>query len=292
MQPREIQGTIKMGKATAMLFLTVPMFILFLLGSHENIIRLCNIYLKLDSNASFIYEEKGKRLQNLNKFEESIKCFKKALKSENGEINLHDHFNLLNNIGYSFEQLSNLDKAKKYYNKSLNIKSNYYSWMALGRIYFKEKKYDLALDNINKSLEFNPEYVYSNSLKINILTKTNNLNEATDYVNQCIEKYPDVADYWFRKANILEEKKEYKRAIEYYKKSKTLSWDDNTFNPDAMIALTYRKICSYNEALIFFDKAFKKEPTFILTLMKAITLCNLEKYDESLKTVNNVLKAL
>lgn len=136
--------------------------IFLLLNSHKNVIRVCDIYLRLNLNDFLAYNEKGKRLQKLARFEESIKCFKKALKAGQDEIGLDDHFLLLNNIGYSFEMLSNLDEAKNYYIRSIKIKSNYYSWSAIGRIEKLEENYEIALKNVNNSLKINKDDVYSN----------------------------------------------------------------------------------------------------------------------------------
>ena len=152
-----------------------------------------------------------------------------------------------------------------------------------------EKNYEVALNNVNNSLEIYRDDVYSNFLKIRILIEKDDLNGALNYTNECIKNYPSIADFYFAKGSIFENEKRYTESINCFKKSKTLKFDQN-LNPDAMIGLIYRKICSYEESLIYFNKSFKKEPEFGITILKVGTLNELKRYDESLKIIDQVLR--
>jgi tetratricopeptide (TPR) repeat protein len=49
------------------------------------------------------------------------------------------------------------DDAAFYYQKAIDLKSNYdYAYTALGEIYFNQKKYDLAKQNLELTLKYAP----------------------------------------------------------------------------------------------------------------------------------------
>lgn len=60
-------------------------------------------------------------------------------------------------IGQFLESANLIDQAIPYYQKAIDLKSNYdHAYFALGQIYFAQKKYDLAKQNLELTLKYNP----------------------------------------------------------------------------------------------------------------------------------------
>jgi len=62
---------------------------------------------------------------------------------------------ILYSIGQFLETTSLSDQAIPYYQKAIELKTNYdYAYFALGKIYLSEKKYDLAKENLQKTIDY------------------------------------------------------------------------------------------------------------------------------------------
>jgi len=60
-------------------------------------------------------------------------------------------------IGQFLESVNLTDQAIPYYQKATELKSNYdHAYFALGQIYFDQKKYNLAKENLELTLKYNP----------------------------------------------------------------------------------------------------------------------------------------
>lgn len=60
-------------------------------------------------------------------------------------------------IGQFLESANLVDQAIPYYQKAIDLKINYdHAYFALGQIYFEQKKYDLAKQNLELTLKYNP----------------------------------------------------------------------------------------------------------------------------------------
>lgn len=58
-------------------------------------------------------------------------------------------------LGQFLETASLIDQAIPYYQKAIELKSNYdYAYFALGKIYLSQKKYDLAQQNLQKTIDY------------------------------------------------------------------------------------------------------------------------------------------
>lgn len=60
-------------------------------------------------------------------------------------------------IGQFLESANLIDQSIPYYQKAISLKPNYdHAYFALGQIYFSQKKYDLAKQNLELTLKYNP----------------------------------------------------------------------------------------------------------------------------------------
>jgi tetratricopeptide (TPR) repeat protein len=75
-------------------------------------------------------------------------------------------------IGQFLESANLIDQAIPYYQKAIDLKSNYdHAYFALGQIYFTQKKYDLAKQNLELTLKYNPLSSEAQTLILQIPTK-------------------------------------------------------------------------------------------------------------------------
>lgn len=75
-------------------------------------------------------------------------------------------------IGQFLESANLIDQAIPYYQKAVDLKSNYdHAYFALGQIYFAQKKYDLAKQNLELTLRYNPLSTEAKTLILQIPIK-------------------------------------------------------------------------------------------------------------------------
>lgn len=153
---------------------------------------------------------------------------------------------------------------------------------------YDEKKYEKSLEGINKLLLFNQnEILYSFQGLHHYLL--NDYEEANKSYDKAIKLNPKNFIPYKLKANIYRIQKKYLLAIDNYKISLELNKDDvELYN---MISTVYYDIKNYNESLYYVNKYLEIFPNnFDVTYGKAMILCNLNKYDEAMKMLNEIKK--
>ncbi|WP_290699317.1 tetratricopeptide repeat protein [Lacinutrix sp.] len=97
----------------------------------------------IDKKFAFAWDNLGITYRLLNKNKEAVEAYKKSLKLDaKGKIPLM-------NIGVAYEKLGEYDNAIKYYNKYKKIyKKDPEAPYGLGRMYFENKQYMQAVDNM------------------------------------------------------------------------------------------------------------------------------------------------
>jgi protein O-mannosyl-transferase len=130
------------------------------------------------------------------------------------------------------------------------------SWVAYvnrGSAYLQEKKYDLAMSDLNYSKSLNPYYAgtYYNLCTVNAELKKNDI--ALDNCLKAIELKPDYADAYNNAGNIFVSTKKNEMAIKMYKKALQ-------FNPDLSsahnnLAVIYYYTNNHDQSMFHFKRA-------------------------------------
>lgn len=92
-----------------------------LLGNFEEAIEECKIAIELDPNYGNPYNDIGSYLLNLNRYDEAVSWFEKAINALDYSTRYYPYYNL----GRIYEKRGEWFKAIQYYDDALNIKPDY-----------------------------------------------------------------------------------------------------------------------------------------------------------------------
>ncbi|MHA2092304.1 MAG: tetratricopeptide repeat protein, partial [Candidatus Kariarchaeaceae archaeon] len=87
----------------------------------------------------------------------------------------------ISNRGIAFVKLGKLDAALKDLNQSIRLDSdNPMVWMYKAIALFNQREFEQSLKAINRAVQLDPEEEYKLSVKFNVLSKLNRLEEAQE----------------------------------------------------------------------------------------------------------------
>jgi len=93
-----------------------------------------------------------------------------------------------------FFKLGRLDLARESYDTALRFNSGLFqTYLSLVQIDLNEKKYDLALQHINKSIEFEPNNPQNWYILAVVYAQTGKIEEAKNVLKTILSKFPNYA---------------------------------------------------------------------------------------------------
>ncbi|GIU71488.1 MAG: hypothetical protein KatS3mg003_0967 [Candidatus Nitrosocaldaceae archaeon] len=144
--------------------------------------------------------------------------------------------------GYALTKLQRYEEAIEAYNKALEINPNYAeAWNNKGYALAKLQRYEEAIEAYNKALEINPNYAEAWNNKGYALDELQRYEEAIEAYNKALEINPNYAEAWNNKGIALDELQRYEEAIEAYNKARII-FDSRNQNEYAERAETIIKI--------------------------------------------------
>jgi tetratricopeptide (TPR) repeat protein len=206
-------------------------------------------------NQSKFYSSLGNSYYRINHFPSALETYKKMLDLGHGNL-----FDINYKIAKCYVELNSFDKATEYYEASIdNVKKDGRRVLEVGINYFNAAKFDKAIEYYLLAAEYGA---------------------------------PQSLNYFFNLSNIYFEKKDYKNALVYLKKSKELSPFDQDvasltayshyllgatnnardvieemlkINPENgdliyLMGMTYQKDGKMDKAEKYFEKSFKAKP--------------------------------
>lgn len=124
------------------------------------------------------------------------------------------------NLGLSFYRKQEYEKAIEYQLKTLNIKPDYAkAYSNMGWCYYDQKMYDKAAENFKKAGEIEP---YTEDFVVNLANANimlGNYDEAIKPLKDLLIENVDNSSALFYLGKAYENKKEFEKAIYYYKKA-------------------------------------------------------------------------
>lgn len=169
--------------------------------------------IKINSIFQEAYYNLGNTLKVQKRFEEAENSFRKAI-----ELNPYDDKSY-NNLGLLlFENLKRFEEAETIFNKSIDINpSGHKAYFNLGNLLYILKRFNEAEKEYRKSIKMNSSYYKAyNNLGV-LLKNMERLDEAEIAYKKAAELDPsDLAFY--NLGILLEQKKDYLSAINYYEK--------------------------------------------------------------------------
>jgi len=161
---------------------------------------------------------KGVSLTELNRNDEAITCFDKAI-----ELN-PNYAKVWFSKALTLIDLFKSAEALECYSKAIELNPDYEeAWFNKGILLSNFSKHEDALACFDKAIELNPKYAPNWCQKGVAFTRLNKCNDALKCYNKAIELNPEYAKAWFNKAVSLEALGRFTTAaIEAYKKAKKL----------------------------------------------------------------------
>lgn len=174
--------------------------------------------LKINTQYYQVWNIIGSVYSNLNKDNEALICFNKAL-----EIN--PKFELaLHNKGNLFYKQNKLDDALMCFNQVLEINSNFFlSLDNKGAILLERNNFQEATECFDKSLEINPDVYLSWENKGKVSARLGDLEKALIFYDKALSIEPNLGKLWNDKGNILSSLGKAKEALICYNQALELS---------------------------------------------------------------------
>jgi len=167
---------------------------------------------RMYSGLGIIYNAMGKR-------EEAVTLYKKAIEIKSDYAKAHY------NLGIAYAAMNKKEEAVAAYKKAIGINADYIeAYNNLGTVYVALNKNEEAVAIYKKAIEINADYgeVYNN-LGI-AYAGMNKKEEAATLFKQAIEIDPSYANSYSNLALIYFQKKQYKLAIEFFDKARSLGF--------------------------------------------------------------------
>ena len=207
-----------------------------------------------ETNNFLIQNQINKCIELLEKenFSEAIK-FINTLKKEKKTKNIGLFLNGIFHIKQKEET-----EAKKYFNRILENEINHLEAnLNLGLIFYNEKKYERAEFYFNKVIKINYNQLDAHYHKALIFFYEKNYENSIKSLNICKEIDSNFHSIYLVYGHIYREKKEFKKAIDHYKKFLKINPNDNIskFN----LSWCYFATLDLENAFRFYE--FRKEKT-------------------------------
>ena len=155
--------------------------------------------------------------QKKNKFDESVKYFKKAIRKNANFLSAHI------NLGIAFQILEKNNEAIKSFKNAIIINENLYEINNnIGKLYLRINNPKKAIKYINRSLELNPNYVDAFFALGKAYEQLKDIRKAINNYKESIKLKNDYHESYFELGEIYRNKKNFKMALKYFKNSNNL----------------------------------------------------------------------
>jgi len=190
-------------------------------GKHCGIITRYDIKKRSDpeSKDAADLNQQGFRLAKMNKFEEAIIYFEKALLIDKNFIDA------LNNHGWASSQLGRYEESISFYENAKKIDpKNIRAWRAIGWNLARIQRYDEALAHIDTAISFDSMSERSWNFKGEILLFKCEFEDAIACFDKALVIKPDYAEAWNNRGIALREFNRYKETPSKAEVPRHLTW--------------------------------------------------------------------
>lgn len=201
--------------------------------NYEESLRSCEQALSLEPNPSDIswrslfftkpniLTKQGNTLMVLERFEEAISTYQKALAIDPATLPIKpDYLQIWNNCGRAFTKLRCYQEAFAAYDRSIELDSNQLNiWLERGKIALFLSQDDEALNSYDRALSIEPENIEALNGRVNSLDNLGRYQEALETVNYMLSlKLSSEEAYClsFLKANLLKNLDRHQEALDSF----------------------------------------------------------------------------
>ncbi len=193
----------------------------------------------------------------LSKFEEAKKSINNAIELDESVVELYLDRAFIN------YKLKNTDEAEKDYLKALKLDpANPVIPVEFGNYLWMTGKYTGAAEQFEKAIELNPADGSLLTVRAYLLQLAKKEKEAINAWQTVIEKEPENSIAYFNLARLYQEKKEYEKSIENYRKVLALAKSSKEEDLEAKSALAYclQETNKLSEAKSLYLEILKEKP--------------------------------
>lgn len=248
-----------------------------------------------NSLTAYEYYVKGReQFQHLNpkSFIQALEYYNKALDiDKNYALVFSDLAQMYGKWGYIRQQngqefQSYLKQALNYGQQAVNIAPNIgASHKGLGIAYYKNANVPKAKLEMEKAIELNPNDSESYFFMWNI----NHEDENSENIKKSISLNPAFAPAYNELGNLMQNKKEYSKAIEYYQKA--LEINPGFAYAYMNIGNVYTEIKNFDKAIDSYQKAIEMDPDFSFAYVYlGNAYRSLNKLDDAVKNYQQAIK--
>lgn len=235
------------------------------------------------TNAIESYSQ-GKTLYDLNRYEEALTLYKKAIQVR------PDYLEAWNCQGNTLFQLKRYKEALNAYDQAIQIKSNYLeSWSGRGIVLNNLQRYEEAIDSLDKALKLQPNYPEAWNGKGDALLNLQRYEQAVAAYDKAVKLKPEYYQAWYNRGWSFHNLKRFQDAIASYDKA-------IEFKPDFYQAWGNRGNAfissrQYREAVESYDKAIQYKPDYYqVWYSRGNALINLQQYKDAIESFNKAVK--
>ncbi|MDH4127905.1 MAG: tetratricopeptide repeat protein [Spirochaetota bacterium] len=191
--------------------------------------------------------------------EESISLFDKALAVSPG-LNQAYQRNAYYDRGVAKERLNKLDESIEDYKKAVELDDKYSKgYIQLGEAYYKKKSYDEASNTLNKGFSTSPKsyelaFLLAKTYDAQSESDSNKLGNALEYYNKALELNQSY-EALYNAGRIHLKKNEVDQAVSNFEKASKIKENDYDLNTDYGTALYGQK--KFDEAIQKYEKAVR-----------------------------------
>ncbi|WP_413175455.1 tetratricopeptide repeat protein [Anabaena azotica] len=224
-------------------------------------------FVKLQNESSEDWFEEGNQLFDLEKYEEAITSYDKAIAIK------PDYHEAWYNWGFSLENLQKYKEAIASYNKAIAIKPDDHEvWINRGNSLAKLQEYRKAIASYDKAIAIKPDYHEAWYNRGFFLQNLQKYEEAIASYDKAIAIKPDSHEAWNNRGNCLDELEKYEEAIASFDKAIAIKPDcHKAWNNRGNYLANLQK---YEEALKCYEKAISIQPDYQPTINNRNKLLN------------------
>ncbi len=225
-------------------------------SNNEKVFEYIEKSLKCDENHGYTYYLKGVKLKNIEKYEESLKCFFKA---EELEYIVSD---LYTQISWCYECLGNFMNASAYASKAINLYPKEYNcYRRKAWVYYVQGQYEEALKYFFEAEKLGDIENYNSIAYCAYML--NNYDLALDYANKMIFQNNKDAYGYYRKGWIYYVSDKYDKALKTFllaEKNSNPDIDKDIYDMYSRISWIYDHNSDFEKSMQYADKAIKLNP--------------------------------
>lgn len=235
---------------------------------------------ELDDGLYLTYLNLGTLLNQTDNYNEALSVYQLALKERDDDPALYNAMGLL----YRSQKL--YTEALDKFDQALTLDQNYaYAYGNRGYVYYMQGKYDIALSDVNTALSLDPYMPQMYNIKGQIFIKKDDNENARKSLQQGIELWSSMSDYYITLGNIEYAEKNYGKSLLQY----GLSIQYDNIEGHKGQGKVYRLIGQYEDAITSMEKYLEVYPEDLFAKLEiGLDKIELSKYKEAIEIFEDI----